>query len=754
MEYNLKTLCENFSLITVGETKVPNFPWKKSQTEKLSFSEFSKNYNYKGGIFRKDGTEIPATKNFGIVTGYDNLQCIDVDLKVLKSAKERKTFWDEYISFLDDNVFDFFNKVVIYKTQSDGYHIFFKCKEISGNEKIAKLKDHKEAILETRSLGGYCFVYPNNQYNKRSYLDIGYISKEDRDIIFSCSKVYNHIDEVEILPNIEVKKQFVESEKTPWDDFNEKHQIWDVIGSDFSIVADLSKHTVIKRLGAESAHSGYVFKDSGCMYLFSTATCYPHEQLINPFAAYCYKNTNGNFKNASIELYNKGYGTRLVKEFPKELTQKIETKDFPIEIFPMEIQLYINESKNKLMLNEDFMCSSFLWMISVIIGNSLRIEAKKGWNESCTLFLSLVGQAGLGKTPSINNIIYPLKKINKKRIEDYFLKYEDYKFYEKLSPADKKTAIPIEEPKRKQMLASDTTIEALISLHNESKNAIGVFKDELDGWFKDMNKYREGSDKQQWLSIWSNESIIVNRLSRGDLYINSPFIPVLGGIQPEILDSHFTNDNISSGFIDRFLFSYPNNLKAEEFNNEELPEKLIEWYENTILKMNDNIIHIIKKDDNNEIIPFICKLDNEAKTEWIRVFNKYVSLQNSEDEPEMFKSMIAKIKTYIPRLALIIHFIDTYFNDEVIKEIKVKKESILKAEKLTEYFVLQFKKIKTDGLENKDMTDLKNGKLKDNPIDTLKTIIAAKGINNINKSKLAKEFNVSRATIINWLKKC
>jgi hypothetical protein len=304
------------------------------------------------------------------------------------------------------------------------------------------------------------------------------------------------------------------------------------------------------------------------------------------------------------------------------------------------------------------------------------------------------------------------------------------------------------------MLASDTTIEALISLHNESKNAIGVFKDELDGWFKDMNKYREGSDKQQWLSIWSNESIIVNRLSRGDLYINSPFIPVLGGIQPEILDSHFTNDNISSGFIDRFLFSYPNNLKAEEFNNEELPEKLIEWYENTILKMNDNIIHIIKKDDNNEIIPFICKLDNEAKTEWIRVFNKYVSLQNSEDEPEMFKSMIAKIKTYIPRLALIIHFIDTYFNDEVIKEIKVKKESILKAEKLTEYFVLQFKKIKTDGLENKDMTDLKNGKLKENPIDTLKTIIAAKGINNINKSKLAKEFNVSRATILNWIKKC
>jgi hypothetical protein len=755
MEFNLKNLCENFSLITVGPNKIPNFPWKKSQTEKLSFPEFSKNFNYKGGIIRKDGTEIPATTNFGIVTGYDNLQCIDVDLKVLKSAKERKEFWDEYINFLDDNIFDFYNKVVIYKTQSDGYHIFFKCEEIEGNKKLAVLEGYTEAIIETRATGGYCFVYPNNQYNKRSYLDIEYISIEDRDIILSCSRVYNFVKEVE---PIEVSKNdYVESNLTPWDDYNQKHNIFDVISSDFTIVASLAKKQVIKRHGATSPHSGYVFKDTGFMYLFSTGTCYPHEKLITPFTAYAYKNHNGDYSAASKDLYSNGYGSRLVKEFPKEIpkeiVEKIETKEFPLDIFPREIQLYILESKTKLMLNEDFMASSFLWMISVIIGNSLKIEAKKGWVESCTLFLSLVGQAGLGKTPSINNIIFPLKKINKKRIEDYFQKFEEYQDYILLSKKDQKNTIPIDKPKRKQLLASDTTIEALISLHNESKNAIGVFKDELDGWFKDMNKYREGSDKQQWLSIWSNESIIVNRLSRDDLYISSPFIPVLGGIQPEILDSHFTNENISSGFIDRFLFSYPSNLKAEQFNNDELPEKLTEWYENTILKMNDTISHTIKKDDNNEIIPFICRLDPEANIEWIRVFNKYVDLQNSENEPEMFKSMIAKIKTYIPRLALIIHFIDCYFNDVNIKEVKVSADTIKKAEKLVEYFVLQFKKIKTEGLENKDFSDIKSGKTIEDVFETLKKLIAAKGVDNINKSKLAKDFNVSRVTINNWVKK-
>src|SRR5690606_26814190 len=101
---------------------------------------------------------------------------------------------------------------------------------------------------------------------------------------------------------------------------------------------------------------------------------------------------------------------------------------------------------------------------------------------------------------------------------EYFDEYERYEEHLELMKKSKnKNVMPIKKPSRKQILAADTTIEALINLHNESKNAIGIDKDELDGWFKDMNKYREGSDKQQWLSIWSNNSIIVNRLSRSDL---------------------------------------------------------------------------------------------------------------------------------------------------------------------------------------------------------------------------------------------
>ena len=59
---------------------------------------------------------------------------------------------------------------------------------------------------------------------------------------------------------------------------------------------------------------------------------------------------------------------------------------------------------------------SLLWLISVCIGNTIDVEVKKGWNENLSVWISVVGKAGLGKTPSISNIIFPLIKINAKEI--------------------------------------------------------------------------------------------------------------------------------------------------------------------------------------------------------------------------------------------------------------------------------------------------------------------------------------------------
>ena len=735
----LKKLVDcGFSIIPVDENKCPIGAWKKYQTESRTKEEI-------------DSLNSPL---YGLITGYNNLEVIDVDLKVFSTLQEQNDFWNEYLSFLKDNIDDFDLKFVIYKTKRQGYHILYRCDKIQGNTKIARLKEHKEAIIESRGIGGMVVIY-ENKISKLSYSEIQTISERDRDIVWSISKTYNHIEENTIeVPKIK-QNTFNEAIIKPWEDFNQKVSIFDIISDDVKVVRNLNDKYIIKRIGSENPTSGSVFKSNGCMYLFSTGTIYPHEKLITPFIAYTYKYHNGNFTESASKIYKDGYGTRVVKkevEIEKRELPKINESDlvFPIDIFPKPIQSYIIECNETLDSSVDYMGCSMLWLISVIVGNSIQIEVKKGWNETATIWLAVVGKAGLGKTPSIHNIIKPLLSANNKEIKNYIKQAEKYEYYEKLTAKEKKEHEEIHKPKKSQFIANDITIEALVELHQENKNSIGVFKDELAGWFKDMNKYREGSDLEFWLSTWSGKAISLNRKTAKSSFVDKPLVSVLGGIQPSILNSFYTEDNKDNGFMDRMLLTYPN-LDIEKWNDKEMNYDTIQWYNDSIISFYETIKHkVVELDEDGDIKPKIAKIPVESKKEWIRVFNEYTDIQNSDEENEYMKSMLPKQKSYIPRFALLINAFNSFF-DETYKTdvLTISKESILSAEKLSKYFVAMAKKIKVNSIETNEIKTIiqsnKNKSIKEQFYELYK-------INpSLNKKEVSENLGVSLRMIYKYV---
>lgn len=734
---------EYFSVITIGQDKIPNHKWKECQSNKLTEEQFLKNL--------RDS----STEGIGIVTGFESLEVIDVDTKVFSTQLEKDEFWKEYYQSLKDNILDFENKFSVYVTKSGGYHILYKSKRVVGNTKIAKLKGHKEAVIETRGTGGYVFVYPGKRYqNTRSYFQLEFITDDDRQTLWNISSAYNHIEKAPEEPKKE-KKIYSDDEVTPWQDFNDKTDIWSVIQDDFFIPTNGQKkdHYLIKRHGATSAHSGSVFKDSGCMYLFSTGTIYPHEQLISPFVAYAYKMHNGDFKEATKDLYNQGFGSRLKKEI-EENKPKIDKPlpisdiDFPLDIFPSDIQYYILECNKKLDANIDYMGCSLLWLISVCVGNTYEIEVKKGWTEPAVIWLAVVGRAGIGKTPSIDNIIKPLNVLNFKEIKRYSDQMEIYNYYNELTKKEKEEHPEPMKPKKTQFIANDITLEALVDLHQESDNAVGVFKDELAGWFKDMNKYRAGSDLEFWLSCWSSKSVSVNRMTRKGSFIERPFIPVLGGIQPSIFNQFATDENKDNGFLDRMLLSFPD-AKVEEYNENEMHISDIMWYSSTITKFYQGLKGtILKRDNDGKIITQTLKFKQEAKDEWKRIFNRITKEQNNDEENEYLKSMYPKQKSYIPRFALLIHIFSSNF-DEKVNVNEISKDSILKAEKLSNYFIMNAKKIKIEAAELKDIKSAMKGA--ETTYDKLLAIY--KSDSNFNRTKVAEQLGISRQQVINLIKK-
>ena len=266
-----------YSLIVSDHEKTPIGKWTKLQETPLTKEEFEIRYNW---------TEVHYV---GLVTGYNGFECIDVDLKVFATLKEQNDFWNEFLQLLKDNIDDFDLKFTIYKTINQGYHILYKTKVVEGNKKIARLKGHIEAVIESRGKGGYCVVYTNN-ITDLTYLDVKHISDKDREILWTICKMYNWTGDEDIKQDVSDK---YESTLSPWKDYNERVSIWDIISDDFKIVSKTQNQDIIKRNGGTSPHSGYIYRDSGCMYLFSTGTIYPHEELISPFKAYTYKYHNG-----------------------------------------------------------------------------------------------------------------------------------------------------------------------------------------------------------------------------------------------------------------------------------------------------------------------------------------------------------------------------------------------------------------------------------------------------------------------------
>jgi len=311
-----KTLINNnISIMPIGKNKVPMGKWKKYQTELISPTDIERVYSSCEGI--------------GIITGYEDIECIDVDLKVLP-IQERQDWWDEYLNMLMDHIDDFQLKFAVYRTMSGGFHIIYKSPLVRGNTKIAKLKGMKEAIIETRGRGGYIYAYEDHVAGLE-YSALAELSDSDRKILWSISESYDY------------KEAPIVDDTNPWDDYNSKTSMLSIIGSQFTIVKETAKVTTIKRHGAKSAWSGYIFKDSGCLYLFSTGTEYPAEELINPFAAYAYKNHFGDFKAAAGDLYKQGFGARM-KVAPYVTVAPIMTP--PSEDIPNELSAYIRVGSN------------------------------------------------------------------------------------------------------------------------------------------------------------------------------------------------------------------------------------------------------------------------------------------------------------------------------------------------------------------------------------------------------------------------
>lgn len=339
--------------------------------------------------------------------------------------------------------------------------------------------------------------------------------------------------------------------------------------------------------------------------------------------------------------------------------------EFPVHSLPPTIQKFVETVARSLNCNHDFVCISTLVAASIAIGSKTRGEVKAGWIEGCSIWAMVVGEPGSKKTPAINKGLNPIIKIQKGFLQEYYKAVEEG-----------------EKVWMKSIITTDATIEAISELNAINPDGILGHQDEAIGFVKGMGQYKggKGNDMEKYLSLWSQTQLVIHRKGRQPLQVDVPFYSFIGGIQVDLIES--LSGMKENGFIDRFLFVFPNPIKARH-TDYELEEALKNEYESII-----QFIHSSQQGSSERILKF----SDEAKKRWSAWHEEFCERMNEPRLPYYLKNALSKMAGYTIRFALILEHL--YCAEMGFLPQQINVGSIEGAIVLCDYFIANYNKVR------------------------------------------------------------
>ncbi|MDX5895288.1 DUF3987 domain-containing protein [Rubrobacter radiotolerans] len=367
-----------------------------------------------------------------------------------------------------------------------------------------------------------------------------------------------------------------------------------------------------------------------------------------------------------------------------------EAPPFPVNAMPAACRPLIRETEAALGCAPELVALPMLATLSSAIGASRVVEVKGGWREWAALFLAVVASPGAMKTPAAKIAKKPAFERQRGLSRAYAEEKEEWRREVREWEVRKREAAKAgepapEEPEAPAMsrcVASDTTVEALVSILEDNPRGLLIHRDELAGWVRSMDQYKggKGSDRQHWLNLWSTDEVVVDRKSRhGEpIILARPFVSLFGGIQPAMLGE--LGGGAEDGLMDRFLFAYPK-PRHVRFTEDEVSEEAEERYADLYRKLSGLTLATDEHGDPN---PKPLKLTSEAR----RLFTERVDSLGVEmlqpGFPVRLEGVWSKLRGYLARLSLVLAVCRCA--EDGAREERVEAEDVEAAGELLGYF--------------------------------------------------------------------
>lgn len=361
----------------------------------------------------------------------------------------------------------------------------------------------------------------------------------------------------------------------------------------------------------------------------------------------------------------------------------------PVHVFnpallPETCQPWVEDVAERMQCPADYPSVAVMVVLSSLIGRGIGIrpKAEDTWTVVPNLWGAVIGRPGIMKSPALNEV---LKFVKSREVEAGREFAEDERAHQNTVSEYKArrrhaereyekrlrnfpdavfdcNLIEPEPPSRTRYVVNDSTVEKLGVLLNENPNGLLLFRDELVGFLRGMDRQGREGDRAFYLEAWNGDSSFTyDRIGRGTVEIEAACISILGGIQPGPLLQYFRSLSAigaaDDGFLQRFQLMVWPDVSKHWTNVDRPPNK-------TAFETINRLIHNLTTDrtDNGSSVSSVgtsVRRMEKFDTAALERFESWRAelerrIRAGQDHPAM-ESHLAKYRSLVPSLALIIH---------------------------------------------------------------------------------------------------
>lgn len=371
---------------------------------------------------------------------------------------------------------------------------------------------------------------------------------------------------------------------------------------------------------------------------------------------------------------------------------------FPLDIFPPSLAEFCKAVAEATSTPPDYAGMTMLATAAAAIGNSRALMLKEGWCETPLLYLALVGDPSAGKTPAMEMVLSAYDEMQQGPLARYTAERAAYERMRRdrdaiiqanrWAPRDARTEVPLlgQEPEPpERYVVTDATVERLTTLLEQNPRGLLLRIDELLGWYRGMGQYKggRGSDRQFWLSAWSGQSYLVDRVGDRGVPVSIPrlFINIVGGIQPAMLGELHGRICGSDGLVERILFVYPEASGVRRWNERGVGEgERAAWRSalEGLRRLN------MKTSGRGSLEPTVVRMDEAVRSLWAAWYDANAAEASTPEVLSHLKAAWVKLEAHAARLALTIHLLRSVAGEKVDQGV-LDAESMGRGLRLAEY---------------------------------------------------------------------